>query len=194
MTDEASRSPDAARRRSPRRSGWRSCATACPSRTPTAARTTSARSTSATCSRSPGRRPSAACSAPRSTASTVARSRVNIPRFISYLRDGDVRSALPGRGQHPALHLVPARRRRPLRGRVAPRRQRPAVRDRAGLPAGDAVRAGLPARQDRQAGRHRLPRALRRRLGAAPHRPARPCRGRRRPASASRSSGPVRPG
>ena len=46
------------------------------------------------------------------------------------------------------------------------------------------MRAGLPARQDRQAGRHRLPRALRRRLGAAPHRrssatPGRPQTGKR---------------
>ena len=95
-------------------------------------------------------------------------------RALPAVPQGVLHRRLPGRGQHPALHLVPARRRRPLGGRIAPRRQRPAVRHRPGLPAGDAVRAGLPARQDGQAGRHRLPRALRRRLGAAPHRPARP--------------------
>jgi len=38
------------------------------------------------------------------------------------------------------------------------------------LPAGDPVRAGLPARQDRHLGRDRLPRALRRRLGHHAHR------------------------
>ena len=77
---------------------------------------------------------------------------VNIPQFIKLLREGD----LPGAA------------------RVAPGRQRPALRDRAGLPAGEPVRGGLPAGQEGQVRRHRQPRALRRRLGDAA--PATRCR------------------
>ena len=76
---------------------------------------------------------------------------VNIPRFIRFLRDGDV----AGRRQLPAG------------------RQRAALRHRAGLPAGDPVRARVPAGQDRRAGRHRLPGALRGGLGPGARRRAR---------------------
>ena len=74
--------------------------------------------------------------------------RVNIPRFIDLLAKGDIHR----------------------RGRIAPRRQRPALRHRPGLPPGDPVRGPLPPGQEGQAGRHRLPRALRRRLGPGPPR------------------------
>ena len=104
-------------------------------------------------------------------ADRAARDRSAGSRALPAVPEAVLHRRLPGRGQHPALHLVScATATCARRGRVAARRQRPAVRDRAGLPAGDPVRAGVPARQEGQAGRHRLPRALRRRLGAGPPR------------------------
>ena len=92
-----------------------------------------ARSTSASRTCWPRRRPSAACSARTRSASTGCPVRVNIPRFID---------------------LVARGRPRGRRG-IAARRQRAALRHRPGLPAGDAVRGQVPARQEGQAGRHR---------------------------------------
>ena len=90
-------------------------------------RTTSARSTSASPSSSRCSRRSAACSAPSRSASRAAPSGVNIPRFIKALRDGDMPAA--------AESLLS--------------RQRAAVRDRPGLPAGEPVRGRLHPRRRR---------------------------------------------
>jgi hypothetical protein len=68
--------------------------------------------------------------------------RVNIPQFIRFLRDGDIKSA--------AASLLSDN-----------------VRDRPRLPAGEPVREAVPAREDGLIGGHRTPRAIRRRLGTA---------------------------
>ena len=56
---------------------------------------------------------------------------------------------LPGQRQYPALPEAAARGRPARRGGLAARRQRAAVRDRPGLPAGEPVRGRLPARRRR---------------------------------------------
>ena len=119
---------------------------------------TSARSTWASRRSSPRRRPSAACECKNPPCIEGCPVRVNIPRFIDLVAGGDLHGCR----------------------RIAPRRQRPALRDRAGLPPGEPVRGSLRPRQEGRAGRHRLAGAVRGRLGdgppgrAAAHRAARP--------------------
>ena len=104
----------------------------------------------------------------RSTSGSPSSSRCSRPSAASSARSPNCIDGCPVARQHPALHRAPARRRPARRRRLAPRRQRPALRHRPRLPAGDPVRGRLPPRQEGHAGRDRLPRALRRRLGARP--------------------------
>ena len=61
-------------------------------------------------------------------------------RALPPVQEPEVHRGLPGPGQHPPVHRPARRGRRPRGGRIAPRRQRPALRHRPGLPAGDPVR------------------------------------------------------
>ena len=115
-------------------------------------------------------------------------------RAVPPVQEPQVHRRLPGPGQHPALHRPPAAWRHGRRRRLAPRRQRAAVRHRARLPAGDPVRGPLPQGQEGHIGRHRLARALRRRLGAGASGGSHRGDARRRASGPSRSSAPGRPG
>ena len=69
-------------------------------------------------------------------------------RALPAVQEPGVHHRLPGARQHPALHRPAGARRHACRGRFTARRQRPALRHRPRLSAGDPVRGGLPARQE----------------------------------------------
>ena len=114
-------------------------------------------------------------------------------RALPPVQEPGLHRRLPRPGQHPAFIELLRDRRHGRRGRVAPRRQRAALRDRPGLPAGDPVRGRLRPGQEGLVGRDRRPGALRRRLGDGAPGGAAARRARRRPAGRSRSSAPARP-
>ena len=115
-------------------------------------------------------------------------------RAVPAVSEALLHRRLPGPGQHPAVHPPAARGRHERRGRLAARRQRPALRHRPGLPAGDPVRGGVPAWEEGQVGLDRRPRALRRRLGPGPpRRPPPRDADARRPHGGGRRLRPGRP-
>ena len=80
-----------------------------------------------------------------------------------------LRRRLPGGRAHPRVPRGVAQGDFAEGGRDPARRQRPAGRHRARLPAGSPVRGSVRPRQEGRAGRRRLAGALRRRLGGREH-------------------------